>query len=113
MAREVGTERAKPAAVDCDLCHERKGRNATAVHILKFADPDALAGHLKTVFPDTPYCVEYFLNLWGMAHRIYGNEARNKYAPLWLVYMEAHGVRVNNRADAIMKFRGHAEYSPG
>jgi len=93
------------SSADCDLCRERKGHNATVVHILKFKDPDDLTEHLNRVFPNTPYCVEWFSNLWGTANRIYGHVAREKYMPLWLVYLEAHGVKVNNRGEAIMKHR--------
>lgn len=111
MAREVGAEKAKPSLIDCDLCHERNGKNAAVVHILKFREQAELKAHLEQVFPkSSAYAVEWFSELWLMAHRIYGNEAREKYAPLWLVYLEAHGVKVGNRAEAIMKFRGHENY---
>lgn len=109
MAREVGTEKSKPTALDCELCHEKKGRNHAAVHILKFGDRDELAHHLQAVFPNTKYAVEWWLQFWTTANQIYGYRAREKYVPLWLAYLEAHNVKVNNRAEAIMKFRGHQE----
>lgn len=106
MARRVGAEKAKPATGQvCDLCRERKGRNATVVHILSFSDYEALAGHLSAVFSETPYCREFFSILWTTAHSIYGQFAREKYMPLWLVYLEAHGVPIKNRAEAILSYR--------
>lgn len=92
---------------NCDLCHERKGRNATVVHILKFRDPEILGSHLRDVFPDSKYCVEFFTTLWNTAHHIYGHVAREKQQALWLVYLEAHGVTVKNRGEAIFQHRGN------
>lgn len=99
------------AAVDCDLCHERKGRNATVIHILSFTELDILGAHLKSVFPKSDYTVGWFVTFWTMVHRIYGNEAKQKWVPLWLMYLEVHGVTVKNRSAAIMKHRGHENYS--
>lgn len=107
MAREVGSERSRPSAENCDYCRERKGRNHAAVHILKFRDREDLAHHLQAVFPNTKYAVDWWLQFWTTANQIYGGRAREKYVPLWLVYFEAHGIVVRNRAEVIMKFRGH------
>ncbi len=105
MARNIDTERLK-AVVDCDICHGRKSKNREVYHILSFNEIDDLRSHLTSVFPNTPYCVEFYTTLWVTAHQIYGQRARDLYAPLWLVYLEAHKVKVANRAEAIMKYRG-------
>jgi len=92
----------------CDLCKgikTRQGRNAGIVHILKFTDPDELAAHLKASF-STPYCVEFHTDFWFGVHQRYSHIARDKYAPLWLVYLEANGVTVHHRAESIMRHRG-------
>ena len=107
MARQRTSEAELPKVNNCDLCHERKGRNATAVHILKFRDEDELARHLQAVFPETKYCVEFFTNFWITARRIYATVAKEKYVPLWLVYLEAHGVKIDNRAEAIIRYRSN------
>lgn len=113
MAREVGSERGKPSALDCDLCRERKGRNHAAVHILKFRERDLLARHLQDVFPNTKYAVDWWLQFWTTANQIYGHVARDRQQPLWLVYLEAHKVNVKNRAEAIMRFRGQPAAGSG
>jgi len=107
MGYEKG-EKAKPGANDCDICHGRKGKNREVYHILSFDDLDDLRGHLNSVFPETKYCVDFFTTMWVTAHQIYGGYAREKYLPLWLVYLEAHGVKVDNRGESIMKHRGRA-----
>ncbi len=93
-------------ATDCDICHGRKGRNREVYHVLSFDNLDELRSHLASVFPNTPYCVEFFTTLWVTAHQIYGHHAKDLQQPLWLVYLEAHGVEVKNRGEAIMKHRG-------
>lgn len=105
MARKT-TAKKTNAADDCDLCHEKGGRNSTVVHILSFDDYEALIRHLNEVFPDTKYCVEFYANLWSVANEIYRQTARERYEPLWVVYLEAHGVKINNREAAIKKHRG-------
>jgi len=96
---------------DCEICHgadngKNSVRNRQIYHILSFEDLDTLRDHLKSVFSDGHYCVEFFTTLWVTAHQLYGQRARDLSAPLWLVYLEAHGVEVKNRGEAIMKFRG-------
>jgi hypothetical protein len=98
------------SATECDYCHGNKGRNLEVVHILKFPDLEALRSHLAAVFTDTKYCIEFYTNMWTIAHQIYGGRAKELYAPLWLVYLEAHGVKVIDRAEAIMKHRGHVSH---
>jgi hypothetical protein len=95
---------------ECDLCREKKGRNATVVHILSHRDEESLRQHVVGVF-ESSYTQEFFLTLWKTAHRIYGNEARDKRAPLWLIYLEAHGVKVHRRGEAIMKHRGRIAFA--
>lgn len=106
--RNRGDSSAHDAKADCDLCRERKGRNRAIVHILKHSDREQLRNHLLAVYGES-YAVNFYLTLWDLAQQIYGNFARQKQMPLWLAYLEAHGVKVNNRAEAIMKFRGHQE----
>lgn len=102
----LNANKAQTGANDCDMCHGRKGKNREVYHVLSFDELDELRSHLASVFPNTPYCVEFYTTLWVTAHQIYGGHARDKYFPLWLVYLEAHGGKVDNRAEAIMKHRG-------
>ncbi len=104
MARDIDTERFK-ALVDCDICHGKRGHNREIYHVLSFAGLDQLRGHLNSVFPETKFCVEFYTNMWITAHQLYGHIAKDKYMPLWLVYLEAHGVEVKNRGESIMKHR--------
>ncbi len=73
--------------------------------MLRCRDLDELKHYLVPIYPNTQYCVDYFVNFWVMAHQIYGNRAKDLQRPLWLVYLEAHGVQVKNRGEAIMKHR--------
>ncbi len=104
MARDIETERLK-ALVDCDICHGRKSKNREVYHVLSFEELDDLKSHLGSVFSNTHYCVEFYTTLWVTAHQIYGDRARELQQPLWLVYLEAHGVQVKSRGEAIMKHR--------
>ena len=92
----------------CDLCHDRKGRNATIVHHLKFTDEDNFIGHLKEHYSDE-YAIEWLGNWWRFVRRFYGQAAHEKYQPLWLVYLELTGARVLNRDKAIYAHRGMVE----
>ena len=113
MARNIKTEREKPVATNCDICRGVKNRNGSknrqVYQILSFEDLENLKGHLKSVFGTNHYCVDFFTQLWVTAHQIYGAHARDLQQPLWLVYLEAHGVTVKNRGDSIMKHRGQIE----
>ncbi len=81
-------------------------RNGEVYRMLRCRDLDELKHYLVAIYPNTQYCVDYFVNFWVMAHQIYGNRAKDLQQPLWLVYLEAHGVEVKNRGEAIMKHRG-------
>lgn len=107
MARGRDNEvRSYSGGEPCDLCHEKRGRNRIIVHILEFKDEESLSAHLNAVFTESKYCVEFYSTLWSTAHSVYGSVAREKYVPLWLVYLEEHGVKVKNRSEMIMRYRG-------
>lgn len=107
MARKRDEETKVADGIDCKVCHGRgrHGKNSEVYHVLSFADLDELKRHLRSVFPKTPYCVEFYVQLWVTAHQIYGERARDLQQPLWLVYLEANGVTVKNRGESIMKYR--------
>jgi len=93
----------------CQDCHLKRGRNRQIVHYLRFYDEENLRRHLNGEFPEDKPWVDSRIRFWHFAQNYYGQAAREKYAPLWLVYLEAHGVMVHNRAEAIMKHRGHRQ----
>jgi hypothetical protein len=93
--------------MQCDFCSERKGRNAMIEHHLKFRDDEALRSHLFSLYGNArENKIESVLNFFSFVHRFYGQEAYEKYAPLWMVYLEAHGIKVNDRGEIIMRYRG-------
>ncbi len=101
----LNADRGPAAGATCADCRSKK-HNRQVYHILKFDDLDSLKEHLHGVFPGNDFCREFFVNLWLIAHQLYGHIAKDKYAPLWLIYLEAQGVKVTNRAEAIMGHRG-------
>jgi hypothetical protein len=89
----------------CAACRSQS-RNRQVYHILSFTDLEILKDHLNAVFPDNNFCQEFFINMWLFAHQFYGDMSKSKFAPLWLVYLESHGVTVKKRGEIIMKYRG-------
>ena len=89
----------------CDYCKQRKGRNAMIVHHLKFDHVEGLRHHLMSIFPDDTAWVKSIVDWYNFVHRYYGRAAWDKYQPIWLTYLEAHKVTVNNRSQAIMDYR--------
>lgn len=109
MPKERG--KALPAAAtDCDRCMQKLGRNKQIVHFLSHEDEDDLKRHLQIVFAGDELRMKPHLQFYSFVQRMYGLEANRKYFPLWLVYLEATGTKVVNRADAIIKYR--QKYSP-
>lgn len=93
---------------ECELCRH-KSRNRQVLHVLKFTNLDELKSHLAGVFGQPSYGAEFFLTLWNSANQLYGHIAREKYVPLWVVYFEAHGMKIIDRAEVIMRHRGRVQ----
>lgn len=109
MAREVGQAKAEAQASICDFCYQRKGRNWMIVHQLGFPTEEAFRRHLLGLYGqegEKDGWIDSRITFYRFVHRYYGQAAHEKYFPLALVYLEAHGVRVKNRAEWIMKHRG-------
>lgn len=92
----------------CRDCRGLRGRNAQIRHILTHANRNALLGHLKHEFKAV-YLQDFFLSLWDGAHQLYSHIAAERVEPLWLTYLEQHGVAVKDRADVINRFRARGE----
>lgn len=104
MATRIKPSEKNSLGEHCPNCQEEKGRNPQIVHVLSFADHDALKEHLNRGTL-SPYAKEFLLSFWSMAHQIYFTEAQRKFQPLALVYLEEHGVNVDRRLEWITRYR--------
>ena len=105
MARRVGAAKEKAVADECRDCMQGRGRIAQIVHMLKFRSEEDLRNHLRGVMDGDDVRMNPHLKFWSFVNRYYGQLAREKQAPLWLVYLEETGCTVKNRAQAIMNYR--------
>lgn len=83
--------------------------NREVYEILNQRDLHELRIYLERRYPNSAYCVQWFTDMWLMAHSIYSSRAKDLQQPLWLVYLEAHKVEVKNRGEAIMRHRQRAQ----